>query len=136
MSRKTIDTSFVISLQWEDTDGKTELKRGNDLPLPAVVVVPEVGRRIYLTVAWTGTICTNPAMLYIQCVRNVIHVHDQRIRRVCCQSYYTEELAKATDYCGVRSGRMWINGRDALDGERQKNSVRADYRECPVNIGM
>lgn len=76
-------------------------------PLPAVLVscgsTPE--ERNLLTVAWTGTICTDPAMLYIS-VRPERHSYDI-IRRemeftVCLT---TKALARATDWCGVRSGR-------------------------------
>ena len=43
-------------------------KAGNMVyPLPAVMVstADKKGRANILTVAWTGTVCTNPAMVYI-----------------------------------------------------------------------
>lgn len=43
-------------------------KPGNMLyPLPAVMVstADKSGKSNIITVAWTGTVCTNPAMLYI-----------------------------------------------------------------------
>ena len=48
--------------------GKQIWKPGNMLyPLPAVLVsaADQEGESGILTVAWTGTVCTNPAMLYI-----------------------------------------------------------------------
>ena len=53
---------------------KETWKPGNMLyPLPAVMVsaADKKGEPNIITVAWTGTICTNPAMLYIS-VRPVI----------------------------------------------------------------
>ena len=72
--------------------GKQSWKPGNMIyPLPAVMVSAgnAEGQTNILTIAWTGTICTNPAMLYIS-VRpeRYSYSNDQRIRRVCRQSYY------------------------------------------------
>lgn len=57
------------------------------------------------TVAWTGTICTNPAMLSIS-VRPERHSYDI-IRREMqfTVNLTTVAMAHATDWCGVRSGR-------------------------------
>lgn len=57
------------------------------------------------TVAWTGTICTNPAMLSIS-VRPERHSYGL-IRRDMqfTVNLTTEAMARATDWCGVRSGR-------------------------------
>ena len=54
---------------------------------------------------WTGTICTNPAMLYIS-VRPERYSYSMiKESGEFVVNLTTEELAKATDYCGVRSGR-------------------------------
>ena len=48
--------------------GKQVWKAGNMVyPLPAVMVstADKSGKSNILTIAWTGTICTNPAMVYI-----------------------------------------------------------------------
>ncbi len=58
-----------------------------------------------LTVAWTGTICSDPAMVYIS-VRPSRHSH--AIIKETGEfviNLTTKELAYATDYCGVKSGR-------------------------------
>ena len=47
---------------------KETWKAGNMIyPLPAVMVsaADQEGNQNIITVAWTGTVCTNPAMLYI-----------------------------------------------------------------------
>ena len=76
-------------------------------PLPAVLVSSGATPEEYnlLTVAWTGTVCTNPPMCYIS-VRKERHSYDI-IRRTgeFVINLTTEELARATDWCGVRSGR-------------------------------
>lgn len=76
-------------------------------PLPAVLVscgaIPEEYNM--LTVAWTGTICSDPAMCYIS-VRPERHSYDI-IRRTgeFVINLTTEALARATDWCGVKSGK-------------------------------
>ncbi len=76
-------------------------------PLPAVLVSCGASPEEYnlLTIAWTGTVCTNPPMCYIS-VRKERHSYDI-IRRTgeFVINITTEELAKATDWCGVRSGK-------------------------------
>lgn len=75
-------------------------------PLPAALVTcgsrPDEWNMI--TVAWLGTICTNPAMCYIS-VRPERHSYPILMR---CMEFTinltTEAMAHATDWCGVRSG--------------------------------
>ena len=88
--------------------GKLDFKPGNMLyPLPAVMVSvrDKEGNDNIITVAWTGTVCTNPPMLYIS-VRPERHsykaLHETGEFVV---NLTTEKIAKATDFCGVRSGR-------------------------------
>lgn len=76
-------------------------------PLPAVLVSCGASPEEYnmLTIAWTGTVCTNPPMCYIS-VRKERHSYDI-IRRTgeFAINLTTEDMARATDWCGVRSGR-------------------------------
>ena len=83
-------------------------KPGNMIyPLPAVMVsvTDGEGNDNIITVAWTGTVCTNPAMAYIS-VRPSRYSYDM-IRKTgeFVINLTTEKLAFATDFCGVRSGR-------------------------------
>ena len=76
-------------------------------PLPAVLVSCGATPDEYnvLTVAWTGTVCSEPAMCYIS-VRPERHSYDIIKRNgEFVINLTTEELARATDWCGVRSGR-------------------------------
>ena len=76
-------------------------------PLPAVMVScqREGEKPNIITVAWTGTVCTNPPMVYISVrpQRYSYDILDETGEFVI--NLTTKELARATDYCGVRSGR-------------------------------
>lgn len=76
-------------------------------PLPAVLVScgETEEEKNLLTVAWTGTICTDPAMCYIS-VRKERHSHAIISRTgEFVINLTTRALCRATDWCGVRSGR-------------------------------
>ena len=76
-------------------------------PLPAVMVSCGETESEYniLTVAWVGTICSDPAMCYIS-IRPERHSYPI-IKRTgeFVINLTTEALAKATDWCGVKSGK-------------------------------
>lgn len=75
-------------------------------PLPALLISCGSRPEDYnlFTVAWVGTICTNPAMCYIS-VRPERHSY-QLIKESMefVINLTTEDMAHATDWCGVRSG--------------------------------
>lgn len=75
-------------------------------PLPAVLVSCGNSQRSNLiTVAWTGIVCTNPAMCYIS-VRPERYSHAIITETMeFTINLTTEAMAHATDWCGVRSGR-------------------------------
>ena len=76
-------------------------------PLPAVLVGVGENEQEYnlFTVAWTGTVCTNPPMCYIS-VRPERHSYGILKRTgEFVINLTTARLARATDWCGVRSGR-------------------------------
>ena len=76
-------------------------------PLPAMLISCGETEEEYnmLTVAWVGTICTNPAMCYIS-VRPERHSYDIIKRTKSFVINLTnEDMARATDWCGVRSGK-------------------------------
>lgn len=83
-------------------------KAGNMLyPLPAVMVSCRdgKGKPNIITVAWTGTICSDPPMVSIS-VRKERYSYDIiRKSGEFTINLTTRRLARATDYCGVRSGR-------------------------------
>ena len=76
-------------------------------PLPALLISCGTTPDEYniFTVAWSGTICTNPAMCYIS-VRPERYSYDIIKRNMeFVINLTTEQLANATDWCGVKSGR-------------------------------
>ncbi len=76
-------------------------------PLPAVLVSvgDEEGKTNLFTVAWTGTICTNPAMVSISVRPERYSYRFLRDTGEFVINLTTEKMVRATDYCGVRSGR-------------------------------
>ena len=113
--------------------GKRQFKPGNMLyPVPAVLVTAadrEENSNIF-TVAWAGTICTNPPMLSIS-VRPERHsYHMIRETGEFVVNLTTESMAWATDYCGVRSGRDTDKWKDRADpGEGERGGCTGDQRE-------
>lgn len=75
-------------------------------PLPAVLVSCGTAEHSNLiTVGWTGTVCTDPAMCYIS-VRPERYSYDLiKEQMEFTINLTTEAMARATDWCGVRSGR-------------------------------
>ena len=75
-------------------------------PLPAALISCGNGNEInIMTVSWLGTICTNPPMCYIS-VRPERHSYDLIKKNGCFVINLTnEEMAFATDWCGVKSGK-------------------------------
>lgn len=119
--------------------GKQVWKPGNMLyPLPAVLVSvgDESGRTNILTVAWTGTVCTNPAMVYIS-VRPERYSYPMLAESgEFVINLTTEKLARATDYCGVRSGRDVDKWKEMnLHAGKSVSLLHAPViEESPVNI--
>ena len=106
-------------------------------PLPAVMVSCGETPEEYniLTVAWVGTICSDPAMCYIS-VRPerhsypIIHRTGEFVLNLT-----TEALAKATDWCGVRSGAKYNKFSEMKLTPGASSVVKAPViAESPVNI--
>lgn len=118
--------------------GKQIWKAGNMLyPLPAVMVsCRRPGEKAnIITVAWTGTVCTNPAMLYISVRPERYSYSILRETGEFVVNLTTEKLARATDMCGVRSGRdMDKFAQLHLTEEPSQHIAAPGIRECPVNI--
>lgn len=106
-------------------------------PLPAVMVSCGATPEEYniLTVSWTGTICSDPAMCYIS-VRPQRHSYDIIKRNGCFVINLTNNaLARATDFCGVRSGRDTDKFREMKLTPGKAHFVAAPtIEESPVSI--
>ena len=119
--------------------GKQIWKPGNMVyPLPAVMVstADRKGNDNIITVAWTGTVCTNPAMLYISVRPERYSYHMLRESGEFVVNLTTEKLAKATDWCGVRSGRDFDKWKEMhlTRGKAEKLTYAPIIQESPVNI--
>lgn len=119
--------------------GKQVWKAGNMVyPLPAVMVstADKSGKSNILTIAWTGTICTNPAMVYISVRPERYSYHMLKESGEFVINLTTEQLAKATDYCGVRSGKDVDKWKEAhlTPAKAEKLQYVPVIEECPVNI--
>lgn len=106
-------------------------------PVPAVMVscADNKGNSNILTVAWTGTICSDPAMVYIS-VRPERYSH-----HMICESkefvinLTTEKLAYAADFAGVRSGKNIDKWERLGLTKGVSKKVKAPFiKESPVNI--
>jgi flavin reductase (DIM6/NTAB) family NADH-FMN oxidoreductase RutF len=118
--------------------GKIIWKPGTMIyPLPAVMVscgaIPEEYNII--TVSWTGTICTDPAMCYIS-VRPGRHSYGIiRDRGEYVINLTTRALAFATDWCGVKSGSRHNKFEEMKLTPVPASKVNAPMiAESPVNI--
>ncbi len=119
--------------------GKQIWKPGNMVyPLPAVMVstADTKGNDNIITVAWTGTVCTNPAMLYISVRPERYSYHLLRESGEFVVNLTTEKLVKATDWCGVRSGRDFDKWKEMhlTRGKAEKLTYAPIIQESPVNI--
>lgn len=113
-------------------------KPGNMLyPLPAVMVsCSEKGKRDnIITVAWTGTICTNPPMVYISVRPNRYSYDMIKNSGEFVINLTTKNLVKAVDYCGVCSGRD-VDKFEKMHLTKEKAAHLSVplIKECPVNI--
>ena len=118
--------------------GKVEWKPGNMVyPVPAVLVscADTDGSINVFTAAWTGTVCTNPPMVYVS-IRPQRHSYEM-IKRTgeYVINLTTESLVRAVDFCGVKSGRDVDKFKEARLTPVQALKVKAPLiDECPVNI--
>jgi len=117
---------------------KHNWKPGNMIyPLPAVLVScgSEPSEYNVLTVAWVGTLCTNPPMCYIS-------VRPERSSYPIIQkngefviNLTTKDMAYATDWCGVRSGKDYNKFEEMKLTPGKAEVVKAPIiEESPVSI--
>ena len=98
-------------------------------PLPAIIVSCGSTPEEYnlLTVSWTGTICSDPAMCYIS-VRPTRHSYPIIKKNMeFVINLTTKDMAYATDWCGVRSGKEYNKFE-----EMKLTPAKASVVNCPV----
>ena len=116
--------------------GKRSFKGGAMLnPVPAVMVSCGSRKPNIITIAWTGIVNSNPPMTYIS-VRKERYSH--RIiseTKEFVVNLTTKDLCRATDYCGVRSGRDVDKFKEMNLTPQKSSKINAPaIAESPVNI--
>lgn len=109
--------------------GKVTWKPGTFLyPLPAVMVsCGTMEKSNIITVAWTGILNTNPAMVYIS-VRPERYSYDLiKGQGEFVINLTNKNLAKATDWCGVKTGAKVDKFK-----EMKLHKEKAKYVKCPM----
>jgi flavin reductase (DIM6/NTAB) family NADH-FMN oxidoreductase RutF len=104
-------------------------------PLPAVMIscADEEGRSNIMTAAWAGTICSDPVMVSVS-------IRKERFSHAIIEntgeftiSLTTTGLARAADFCGVRSGRDTDKFREMKLTPLESSKIRAPgVAESPV----
>ena len=113
-------------------------KPGNMLyPLPVVMVsmADRAGKYNIITIGWAGTVCTNPPMVSISVRPERYSYPILRDTGEFVINVTTRELAYATDYCGVKSGRDVDKFKELKLTALPASKVEAPMvGESPVNI--
>ena len=106
-------------------------------PVPAVLVSVrnKEGKDNLITVAWAGTVCSDPAMVSIS-VRKERFSHAMLLEsREFCINLTTKSIVKQVDYCGVRSGRDVDKFKETGLTKGECGKINAPLvEESPINI--
>jgi len=105
-------------------------------PIPAVLVSSgDMKNSNILTVAWTGIINTNPAIVYISVRPERFSYKLIKENREFAINLTNEKLAYATDWCGVRSGEKYDKFKEMHLTKEKANFIKAPLiKESPVSI--
>ena len=119
-------------------NGRMFWKPGNMVyPVPAVMVTAadREGKSNIITIAWTGTVCTNPPMAYISVRPERYSYGMLKETGEFVINLTTEKLVRATDYCGVKSGRDTDKWKETGLTPIPAQEVNVPLiKESPVNI--
>lgn len=107
-----------------------------EYPIPAVMVTcGNMEKSNIITVAWTGIINTNPAMVYISVRPERYSYEIIKENKEFVINLTTRKLAKATDWCGCRSGRKYDKFKEMNLHKEKANFVNCPLiKESPVSI--
>ena len=116
---------------------KVVWKPGNFVyPIPAVLVTSgNMERSNVMTVAWTGTLNSSPAMTYISVRKERYSYNIIKSNKEFVINLTNEKLVYATDWCGVRSGAKFDKFKEMHLTKEKANFVSAPLiKESPVSI--
>ena len=105
-------------------------------PIPAVMVsCGTMEKSNIVTVAWTGIINSDPAMVYIS-VRPSRYSYEMiKNQGEFVINLTTKDLAKATDWCGCRSGKDYDKFKEMNLTKEKANFVKCPLiKESPVSV--
>lgn len=107
-----------------------------EYPLPAVMIsCGTMEKSNIITVAWTGILNTNPAMVYISIrpIRYSYSIIKESGEFII--NLTNKQLAYATDWCGVRSGEKFDKFKEMKLHKEKAQFVKAPLiKESPVSI--
>jgi flavin reductase (DIM6/NTAB) family NADH-FMN oxidoreductase RutF len=107
----------------------------NPVPVVMVTSIDGQGKSNIITLAWAGTVNSEPPMLSIS-VRKERYSHKLiKEKGQFVVNLTTQKLARATDYCGVKSGREVDKFKEmALTPEKASKVDVPLIKESPVNL--
>lgn len=105
-------------------------------PLPPVMVsCGDMQNSNILTVAWTGIICTDPAMTYVSIRKERFSYDIIKSSGEFVINLASSDLARVVDFCGVRSGKNIDKFKECNLTKEQGSETRCPMiKECPINI--
>lgn len=117
--------------------GKVTWKPGTFLyPLPAVMVsCGTMEKPNIITVAWTGILNTNPPMVYISVRPSRYSYHLIKEQGEFVINLTNKNLARATDWCGVKTGAKVDKFKEMKLHKEKANFVKCPMiKESPVSV--
>ncbi len=116
---------------------KRELKPSTMLnPVPVVMVSSgDMEHSNIFTAAWTGTVCSEPPMVYVS-IRKSRYSHELISRSgTFVINLVGRDTVRACDFCGVKSGRDVDKFKELkLTKTEGKATGVPMIQECPVNL--
>lgn len=112
-------------------------KPGNFIyPIPAVLVTcGDMENSNIITIAWTGVLNTNPAIVYISIKPERFSYKIIKESKEFAINLTNDKLAYCTDWCGVRSGAKYDKFKEMKLTKEKANFIKAPLiKESPVSI--
>ena len=117
--------------------GKVSWKSGTFIyPIPAVMVsCGDMEKSNIITVAWTGILNTNPATVYISVRPTRYSYNIIKETKEFAINLTTIKLARATDWCGVKTGAKFDKFKEMNLHKEKANFINCPLiKESPVSI--
>lgn len=107
----------------------------NPVPVVLVTCKNSEGKDNVFTVAWVGTVCSKPPMLFISIRPERLSYNYIKETMEFTINLPTKKQTKEVDFCGVRSGRQLDKIKESGFTLQEGEKVKSSYiKECPVNI--